>query len=200
MSLPNHLVVFAKEPRLGRVKSRLAADIGAVAAWAFYRTLLASVLRRLGGDGRWSCWLAVAPDAAVRSGGLWPGGWSVIGQGEGGLGERMGRIMRDLPPGPVAIIGTDIPGISSRHIVEAFRALGRHDAVFGPADDGGYWLVGLRRRPRTPNLFDHVRWSGSHALADTMANLEPNQTASLLDTLVDVDDARSFARWRSGES
>jgi uncharacterized protein len=198
MSLPNHLVVFAKEPRLGRVKSRLGAEIGAVAAWSFYRNTMASVLRRLGAGGTWRTWLAVAPDAAAHPGKRWPDGWSVVGQGPGGLGDRMGRIMRDLPPGPVVIVGTDVPGISRRHIGEAFDSLGRHDAVFGPAADGGYWLVGLKRRPRLPELFDHVRWSGPHALADTMANLEAGQTALLLETLEDVDNAASFVRWRGG--
>ena len=55
-----------------------------------------------------------------------------------------------LPPGPVVVIGSDIPGITARHIAEAFRLLGRHAFVFGPARDGGYWLVGARRRPAGP--------------------------------------------------
>ncbi|MCG8510102.1 MAG: TIGR04282 family arsenosugar biosynthesis glycosyltransferase [Rhodospirillales bacterium] len=198
MSLPNHLVVFAKEPRLGRVKSRLARDIGTVPAWAFYRQTLNAVLRRLGSGGHWQSWLAVAPDAAVAVHRHWPRGWSVIGQGPGDLGHRMGRIMRGLPPGPAVIIGTDIPHISRRHISQAFEALGRHDAVFGPAADGGYWLVGLKRRPCIPELFDHVRWSGPHALADTMANLDAKQTVFMLETLEDVDDAVSHARWKKG--
>ena len=59
----------------------------------------------------------------------------------------------------------------ARHIAAAFRLLGRHDLVFGPAEDGGFWLVGARRRPRLPPLFGQVRWSSPHALADTLADL-----------------------------
>ena len=196
MTRRGHLVVFAKAPRLGTVKSRLAADIGIVAAWIFYRRTLAAVLRRLGGRTTWHCWLAATPDRAVSTTGLWPRGWTVIPQGAGDLGGRMGRMMRDLPPGPVVIVGTDIPGIRPAHIHRAFAALGNHDAVFGPAGDGGYWLVGLRRHPRVPDLFRNVRWSTEHALADTLANLGRGQTVAMLDVLEDVDDGGSYARWR----
>jgi glycosyltransferase A (GT-A) superfamily protein (DUF2064 family) len=101
----------------------------------------------------------------------------------------MQRIFDSLPPGPVVIVGTDIPGIRPAHIAAAFRRLGDHDAVLGPATDGGYWLVGLRRRPYALRPFARVRWSGSHALADTLANLEGRRVA-LVATLGDVDDAR----------
>jgi hypothetical protein len=198
MSVPRHLVVFAKAPRLGRVKSRLARDIGPVAAWAFYRRTLASVLRRLGGGGRWQAWVAVTPDAWVACQALWPAEWTIIPQGEGDLGERMDRAMRLLPPGLVVIVGTDVPGLRRRHVEAAFAALGRHDAVFGPASDGGYWLVGLRRRPRVVRLFGNVRWSSENALADTLANLGPGQTAARLDMLDDVDDGAALARWLKG--
>ena len=193
MSGPNnHLVVFAKAPRLGRVKSRLARDIGAVGAWAFYRRTLAALVRRLKGDARWTLWLAVAPDRAVVDDGPWPRGVN-RGQGGGGLGARMARVMALLPPGPVVIVGADIPDIRAADAAAAFRALGRHDAVFGPAADGGYWLVGLRRRPRFRDPFKTVRWSTEHALADTRANLQGARVA-LLRELEDVDDGAAFRR------
>lgn len=193
MTAQNHLVVFAKAPRLGTVKSRLAAGIGQVEAWAFYRRNLEAVLRRLEGRGLWRGWLAITPDeAAVPE--RWPSGWTVVPQGAGDLGARLDVPMRRLPPGPVVIVGTDIPDIRRGHIDKAFRALGSHDAVFGPAADGGYWLAGLRRRPNVPRLFDGVRWSSRHALADTMANLPAGKTVQLLETLEDVDDADGFSR------
>jgi uncharacterized protein len=195
----NHLVAFVKAPRLGRVKSRLARDIGAVAAWHFYRTTMTSVLRKLDGSGRWLKWLAVTPDPAAAEPVLWPRGWRRIPQGQGDLGARMGRVMRTLPPGPVVIIGTDVPGIRSRHIAQAFRALGRQEAVFGPAPDGGYWLVGLRRRPRRPEIFGDVRWSTPTALADTLASL-PEPDVAMLETLHDVDTGADLAYWRRRSS
>lgn len=189
-----HLVVFAKAPSLGRVKSRLAAGIGAGAALAFYRRTLACVLRRVGRDGRWRTVLAVTPDKAMASR-LWPMRVSRRRQGDGDLGARMGRVFRTWPPGPVAIIGADIPAITAAHVWGAFRALGSADAVFGPARDGGYWLVGLRRGPRLPAMFSHVRWSTRYALADTMANLQGRRVARI-DVLDDIDDAATWRRWR----
>lgn len=189
-----HLVVFARAPRLGRVKRRLARDIGAVAAWRFYRQELRSLLRRLSG-GPWTCWLALSPDGASGEPGR-PAVWRVMPQGRGGLGQRMARPMRRLPPGPVVIVGSDIPALSARHVAEAFRRLGAAEAVFGPAADGGYWLVGLRRRPRLQLPFDDVRWSTPHALTDTLANLRPGTTVAMLEVLEDVDDAAGWRRWR----
>jgi hypothetical protein len=94
------------------------------------------------------------------------------------------------------IIGSDIPAIEPSHIAQAFRLLGRADAVFGPATDGGYWLVGLKRTPTALNAFAHVRWSGPHALADTLANLDGKNIA-LAATLSDVDEANSYQTWRN---
>ncbi|MEK9725170.1 MAG: DUF2064 domain-containing protein [Rhodospirillaceae bacterium] len=142
-----HLVVMVKAPRLGRVKTRLAADIGRVGAWAFYRRTLARVVRPLARDARWVTWLAVTPDASVFDDRQWPVATPRLTQGAGDLGQRMGRVMAAMPPGPVVLIGADIPDIRPADIAAAFRALGAHDAVFGPADDGGYWLVGLKRWP-----------------------------------------------------
>lgn len=192
-----HLVVFLRAPQLGRVKSRLAAGIGALAALRFYRDTSARLLRALARDGRWRLELWVTPDRAV--GGRWPVKAPRRGQGAGDLGRRMARVFATLPPGPAVIVGSDIPALTPAHIAAAFGALGRAEAVFGPATDGGYWLVGLRRRPRVPRgLFQSVRWSSADALADTLAGLPRAMSLSLLETLSDVDDAADYRRWRQG--
>ncbi len=192
--MKRHLVIFAKAPALGRVKSRLAAGIGAGAALLFYRRSLAAVLRRVGRDRRWCTTLAVTPDRATGRR-LWPLAVPRRPQGRGDLGQRMARVFRRWPPGPVAIIGADIPDITAAHVWRAFRALGNADAVFGPARDGGYWLVGLRRGPALPLLFADVRWSTAHALADTRASLRRHRVA-LVDRLDDIDDESAYRRWR----
>ena len=197
MTSRRYLVVFLKAPRLGRVKSRLAADIGALAALRFYRGTSARLLRRLGRDRRWRLALAVTPRSALGAGD-WDARIARLDQGEGDLGARMARVFRALPPGPAVIVGSDIPDIAPRHIAAAFRALGRSDAVFGPAEDGGYWLVGLRRSPRVPaGLFADVRWSSAHALADTRASLPRKFEVALLEMLEDVDDGAAYERWRA---
>jgi hypothetical protein len=190
------LVIFAKAPLLGRVKSRLARGIGAGAALRFYRQTLAVLARRLGRDRRWRTVLAVTPDRLLRRGRLWPGGLQRRRQGAGDLGARMGRAFRDVPPGPVIIIGADIPDITVGEIARAFRALGSADAVFGPARDGGYWLVGLRRGPRLPDMFANVRWSIDEALDDTLGNLRRRRVA-LVATLDDIDEVEDWRSWRA---
>jgi uncharacterized protein len=182
---------MAKAPVAGGAKTRLAREIGVATATRFARQATAALLQRVVRDRRWQTILAVSPDAAVARR-FWPRGITRVGQGRGDLGRRMQRLMERMPPGPVAIIGTDVPGIKPAHIAEAFRRLGGCEAVFGPATDGGYWLVGLKRRPRLLRPFADVRWSSPHALADTLANLE-DTSAAIVATLGDVDDARGFA-------
>jgi len=193
----NRLVILAKSPVLGRVKRRLSRDIGEVEALRFCRTCLAHTLLRLSRDPRWRCSLAIAPDRDVAAR-LSPslGRLVRLPQGEGDLGQRMQRLFRGLPSGPVVIVGGDIPALRSGHIAEAFRRLGNSDAVFGRAPDGGYWLVGLKRVPKVPTPFANVRWSSPHALADTLANLDGKRIAYAA-TLSDVDAGSDLRRQRN---
>lgn len=188
MTRGHWLVIFVKEPVAGRVKTRLARGIGTVPAAWWFRHQVARLVRRIGRDPRWRTVLAVAPDAAYATRML-PKGPARIVQGPGDLGDRMGRVLRGMPPGPVVIVGGDVPGITLAHISAAFRLLGAHDAVLGPALDGGYWLVGLRRGTGfvPASLFDRVRWSTGHAMADTERSLSGLITAKAA-VLRDVDD------------
>jgi hypothetical protein len=186
------LVLMVKVPVLGRTKTRLAREIGAVGATAFYRHTVSAVLGRLGGESDWQTMLCVTPDAD-RMSPVWPKRFARLSQGGGDLGQRMQRVMDGLPPGPVVIIGTDVPGIRAEHVRDAFLMLGSHDAVFGPSPDGGYWLVGLKRTGRVPRIFADVSWSSAHALADTLRNasgLRVGQVANL----ADVDEAADLNR------
>jgi rSAM/selenodomain-associated transferase 1 len=177
---------MAKAPRLGLAKRRLGAEVGDVAALRFYRNSLARTCARLGSDPRWQTVLAVTPDRDVDSR-IWAPGIPRIAQGSGNLGRRMHRIFAGLPASQTIIVGSDIPAITRAAIAQAFHLLGNADAVFGPATDGGYWLVGLKRRLVSLDVFANVRWSGPHALADTLANLDGRKIA-LAATLTDVDD------------
>lgn len=190
---------MAKSPEAGQVKRRLGASLGAVAACNVYRSCLAHTLRRLTIGPRWHTVLAITPDADLAE-----PHWlrlaptkslARLGQGRGDLGRRIQRLFARLPPGPAVIIGSDIPGIRASHIAQAFRLLGAHDAVLGPAQDGGFWLVGLRRSPRLLAPFRSVRWSGPHALADTLANLKGHRVA-LAATLSDIDTEEDYRRSR----
>jgi len=182
-----HLVIFARRPRLGVGKRRLAADVGDLAALRFSRAALAALSRRLGRDPRWTTWLAVSPDRSTDRGAV----QRLLPQGSGDLGQRLARVLTRLPAGPAVVIGSDTPGVRRAEIAAAFDALGRSDAAFGPACDGGYWLIGLRRRTQLP--FEAVRWSSPFALADTVANLE-GRSISWLGRREDIDDGASLSR------
>jgi len=183
---------MVKAPRPGRVKTRLARDIGSIRAAWWMRHQLRALLRRLR-DPRWELILAVAPDTALLAAD-WPRDLARVRQGPGDLGARMARLLRSAPAGPLCIVGADIPSLTRTHIARAFRALGRADAVFGPAEDGGYWLIGLARTAAPPaTLFDDVRWSTPHAMADTEASL-PGARIARVDRLADVDEAADLLR------
>jgi hypothetical protein len=182
------LIVFARAPRMGRVKRRLALTIGDLAALRFYRRTLRRLLRRVARDKRWRTLGAVTPDHARLS------GLRCIPQGRGDLGRRMMRALARAR-GPVVLVGADIPNLGPRQISAAFRALCAHDAVFGPARDGGYYLVGAKRPTLARWMFARVRWSSEHALADTHANLK-HRSVALVELLDDVDDAAGLARLR----
>lgn len=186
------LVVMVKEPRPGRVKTRLGREIGMTTAAWWFRHQVAGLLRRLD-DPRWDLVLAVAPDREGMSSRVWPGHLPRWPQGRGDLGDRMGRVFRGMPRagvrGPILITGADIPGIEPGHIGRAFQALGAHDAVIGPAPDGGYWAIGLSgRRAVPPGLLAEVRWSSEHACADTLRSMAGLRVAQI-DRLRDVDTA-----------
>lgn len=186
-----HLVLFARRPVLGAGKRRLAHDIGEIAALRFQRFALARLTQTLGADPRWRFWLCLTPDrpGAVASGEL--------AQGQGDLGERLTRVMKNGPPGHLVIIGGDAPQITREDIAAAFAAVGRGSAVLGPAHDGGFWLVGLDRNARRRPPFGGVRWSSPNTMADVMARMRPARVA-LMRELEDVDDVDSMRRVMTG--
>jgi rSAM/selenodomain-associated transferase 1 len=187
--LRDTVIVFARAPRLGTVKRRLARDIGDRAALRFHASTLGSLLRGLAADRRFDTVLAVTPDRArVRV----PGGVRVTGQGRGDLGARMSRALGRYRR--VVLMGCDIPDAGAADARAAFRLLGRADAVFGPAADGGYWLIALG--PRRPgDLFGACRWSTQHALADTLRQFQ-RYRVGFVRTLSDVDTVADYRRYR----
>ena len=187
------VIVFVKAPRAGRVKTRLGAEVGMGRAAALFRIMTMRAVLEVQKCGV-NAALGVDPASALTGWGtLWPPRLPRFAQGSGDLGARMGRALRRAPPGPAVIIGGDAPGLRVRHLCAAFDALRGADAVFGPAADGGYWLIGLARRRPAPALFQGVRWSTRHALGDTLASLPYGFRVVMLETLRDVDEAADLA-------
>jgi len=202
MSAAPALVVFAKAPVPGRVKTRLAATIGAAAAVAVYRELAATTLahavaaRNAGVVAAIELWCDPGPDhdglraLAARAGA------TLHRQPGGDLGARMaGAIADALRRHPaVLLVGTDCPLLDVAYLARAAELLAGHDAVLGPAEDGGYVLVGATR----PLGFAGVRWSSPHALADTEARFaDAGLSWRTAATLWDVDTPSDLARWRA---
>lgn len=186
------VIVFARVPRLGTVKRRLADGIGDRPALRFHAALLDAMLRGFARDRRFRTVAALTPDRARMR---LPTRVQRIAQGGGDLGQRMQRAFARFPKARVVLVGSDIPELGSSDLRAALVAVGRADAAFGPAEDGGYWLAAMSpRRPARP--FGAVRWSSPDALADTMRNFRHRRVA-LLRRLNDVDTADDFHRWRS---
>tara|TARA_R110000868_G_scaffold1844_4_gene14556 strand:+ start:5347 stop:5955 length:609 start_codon:yes stop_codon:yes gene_type:complete len=195
-----HVVIFARRPQLGRVKTRLAADIGAVETLRFYRSTLNTVARRLAAGGGWTTWIGITPDNTLGDSRVYPRAVGQLAQGGGDLGQRMTNCLARFGPDPAVIVGSDIPDIDRRHIAAAFDALRHNELVFGPSADGGYWLVGAAQGGRVGALFDDVRWSTEHALADTLGNARPGVRTAMLEPLADIDDGDAYLNWRAART
>ena len=199
---PQHLLVFAREPVLGRVKTRLAADVGPEAALAVYRELLALTAAAVTAVAvPATVWLAEAPHPAAdaaQSRPEWPGLPWCVQPPAGLLGERMAHAFGEAfagGAGRVVIIGTDCPGLRPAILQQAFAALEAHELVVGPAEDGGYYLLGLRE-PQ-PALFANKDWSTATVLPDTLADAARlGLRVAQLPVLRDVDSASDLAAWR----
>lgn len=186
------VVVFGREAVPGRVKTRLAARLGADPAAELYRTLLEHTLAAAAGCGeRTVLALADPPGPGFAA----PPGVAVEEQPAGDLGERMaGSFSRRFAEGHrrVVLIGSDCPAVGPERLRRAFAALDRARVVLGPADDGGYWLVG-QRAPGL-DLFSGVPWSSPGTYSATLERLAGiGVRAERLERLADLDTLEDLA-------
>lgn len=195
------IIVFAKAPRPGAVKTRLIPALGAAGAARLHARLVDRTLATAAGAGIGSVELcgdpASDPELAARAAAH---GASLTAQGPGDLGARMHRAFaRVLATAPAALaVGCDCPALTARHLRDAAAALaGGHDAVLAPAEDGGYVLIGLARVDFA--LFERIRWGGPDVIEHTRARLgRLGWRWRELDTLWDVDRPEDVARLASG--
>jgi rSAM/selenodomain-associated transferase 1 len=168
-----NIIVMAKAPRPSFAKTRLMPALGAAGAAALAERLLDATLAQALAAGAAAVDLCCAPDtdhpAFERL--AMSARVSLSVQGEGDLGERMARAFaRRLAPGRAALmIGTDAPALDAAMLVRAAHALRDVDAVFVPALDGGYALIGLHHT--APGLFSNIAWSTASVMAQTRERL-----------------------------
>ena len=184
------LVIFARFPEPGRAKTRLIPALGPAGAARLQDAMTRRTLRS-------AAEVAGLADTELRHTGGDSDGRAIAHrygrthvryhpQGDGGLGERLARAT-SVGGGPIVVVGSDCPALSGDVIRAAFHRLEQHDVVLGPAADGGYYLIGLRRP--APRLFAGIDWSTDRVLAQTLAAAEQIglTVAPLLPTLSDVD-------------
>jgi rSAM/selenodomain-associated transferase 1 len=209
MSEPRQLLVtFLRFPEPGKVKTRLAAGVGAQEAAAIYRQLVALTFEAV---ASWadrparSVWVAFDPanrETEVRD---WllagPAGSALAttlrAQGDGDLGARLEQQFDDAfreGHERVVAIGSDCPDLTASVLEQAFAHLGSADVVLGPAVDGGYYLIGTNRP--APELFRGIPWSSPTTLAATLAAATASgRRVAVLPRLADVDTADEWRDW-----
>ena len=186
-------IIFVKAPRPGFVKTRLAAAIGDEAACDAYRQLAETILAKLTPLPHVE--LRFTPDDAEEEIKSWlRKDWAARPQGEGDLGQRMLRAFAEAN-GSAIIIGSDCPCLELSDLEAAAEALQTHDAVLGPAVDGGYWLIGLN--VPCPALFEGIEWSTDAVLKTSMSKAElQGLSVCQLRELSDVDTVEDWSGWR----
>lgn len=181
----NALIIFTRNPELGKVKTRLASTIGDEKALEIYKELLLHTMettKNIDGD------VFVLYDKKIEENDIWPNETyhKFVQSGED-LGEKMQNAFQklfDLNYQNCIIIGSDLFDLNEKLISDAFQVLDKNDVVIGPAEDGGYYLLGLKKI--IPEIFKNKKWGTSSVFADTLKDLE-NLKIDYTKKLNDID-------------
>jgi uncharacterized protein len=192
----NAVIIFVKNPMLGNVKTRLSASIGNEKALAIYEKLLAHTLlsvKEIMAD----VFIYFSDNIDENIFEFENTFFRKVQQGNN-LGERMKNAFDevfDLWYDNVIIIGTDCPGIDLDLLDNAFLQLDNIEVVIGPAEDGGYYLLGMKKQ--NPQLFDNVNWSTASVLYSTINSCKENNLAyTMLPILSDVDEEKDLIHYK----
>jgi len=183
------LGLFAKAPRPGQVKTRLAAAVSADWAAAVAEAFLHDTIHRISVvDGRRTLYFS-PPDARPYFESIAPPGFTLAPQVEGDLGCRMAAYFAEQfrqGARQVVLIGSDSPTLPLDYVQYSFQALHDHDVVLGPATDGGYYLIGCARE--MPTIFERILWGTSQVSRDTISAIQhAGYRLTLLPPWYDVD-------------
>lgn len=188
--LAPRLVLFTRYPEAGKAKTRLIPALGENGAMVIHKQLAERTVRVMRESGMpIEIRFTGAPQIEFE---VWLGeDLTFVEQGDGDLGARLLDAAQEPP---VIFVGADCPDLKPDHLVRAGQALTAHDVVIGPAEDGGYWLIGLA----APHawLFDDMAWGTETVLPATLERLSKHKIApKLLETLADCDRPEDLVRW-----
>ena len=190
------IVIFAKAPVPGKVKTRLVPALGEEGAALLAQRMLADTVDRALAAALANVELCAAPRPAdPQWAGHLPAGVGLTDQGEGDLGQRLAAAAKRVLDGGerVLLIGTDCPELDSARLNDAAAALDRHDAVIIPATDGGYVLLGLARTD--PSLFGDIAWSTGTVAETTIARIRTlGWSLCVGEPLSDIDEPADLER------
>ncbi|WP_027357821.1 TIGR04282 family arsenosugar biosynthesis glycosyltransferase [Desulforegula conservatrix] len=188
------IIIFAKYPEPGKVKTRLSSSLGHEQSCLIYQAMLSDLIDKFAFQKLFSCCFYIYPPEAATS---FSAEYSlsvdnVLPQKGSDLGGRMfNSFMEQISLGfdQIACFGSDIPAISLDHIDSAFSALSSHDAVLGPAEDGGYYLIGLNKESLCESFFTGIAWSSPSVFSETVSKIKNRGlTHDTIMPLRDLDD------------
>ncbi len=187
------VIIFAKYPQMGKVKTRLAATAGELFAYEFYKLCSQNTFDECSGLSVEKYLFFTGEDEDKFK--SWAGGNFLLTAQDGAdLGERMRNAFRSVfnnGAERAVLIGTDIPGISARLINNALEMLEGSDAIIGPANDGGYYLIGLKKLEES--IFENIPWSTRHVQEITLLRLKHlGFKTYLLEELFDIDSEKDL--------
>lgn len=191
------ICVFAKPPLAGVAKTRLAKDIGAEAAATIAKSCLLDTWNAVTSLA-WADPILVGSEDNAELRALAAGKGDFWLQGEGDLGERLQRVCEQATKGErrTLVIGADTPGLPAQRLVQTNALLDGSRAVMGPADDGGFYLLGLTGAP--PNLFSDVTWGTSAVFAQMVTRFATcGISLALIDRWFDVDRGSDLVRLKT---
>ncbi len=195
-TIKNTLIIFLKYPQAGKVKTRLAKDVGNQRAAEIYSEMSKTIVDNVSGSSEYQTAIFFDPPEKENEIRNWIGKKEVRFSPQRGetLGDKMSNAFKEVFSSEskrVVIIGTDCPDVTSGTIAQALDSLEEVDVVLGPAADGGYYLLGLNNH--VPEIFGGIEWSTERVLNQTLERIKEKKLSfELLETLKDIDTLDDF--------